>query len=194
MRAVRPAVAAGVVAMTLGLAASAQAATRDVTAGPPVERRPAGVPRDADVNAFFPRAVTVAVGDRVRWSFRGFHNVGFPARGQRPPGLVRLDPSAPVSGAVDAAGVPFWFNGQPRVDFDPRGAFPMGGNTVTGQRLVSSGLPMAEGEEEPPPFRATFRRTGTFTYVCTVHAGMRGTVRVVRRGRRIPTASAVRRA
>lgn len=111
MRHTRSIAAAGAIAAVLGGAGTASAATKDVSAGPPLERPPAGVDRDTGVDAFYPRSIAVTTADRVRFTIRGFHNVVFPARGQRPPGLVLADPANPLAGVLDAAGAPFWFNG-----------------------------------------------------------------------------------
>jgi len=192
MRASRWVGLAGTALAGLALAPAAQAATRDVTAGPPVERPPAGVPRDAEVNDFFPERTTIAQGDRVRFHIRGFHNVVFPAGGQTPPPFLAPDPANPVAGQSDAAGRPFWFNGLPRIVADPRSAFPVGGTTVDGSTLVSSGLPQEEGE--PRPFTVRFPNRGVYRYLCTVHPGMDGVVRVRARGAQIPSAARHRRA
>lgn len=183
-------VAVGGLLAVLAGGGTAAAATKDVSAGPPLERPPVGVDRDTGVNAFYPRSVAITTADRVRFTLRGFHNVVFAPRGQRAPTLLMPDPANPVAGVLDAAGAPFWFNGQPRVVVDSRSFLPTGGNRVTGTRLVSSGLPQGDN---PPPFPVSFARTGTYTYVCTVHPGMRGTVRVASRGRRVPSAAADRR-
>ncbi len=187
----RPALALGMV-LACGVSASAaHAATFDIAAGPPLQRPPAGVPSDSTVNDFYPRSVTVHTGDRVKFGFYGFHNVVFPAGGQPVPPLIVADQTALVSGVVDAAGAGFWFNGQPRLVVDQRNAFPTGGTTVDGSKLVSSGLPLSEGQ--PKPFVARFTKRGRFTFFCTVHAGMRGSVKVVPRSRRAPTAAQNRR-
>jgi plastocyanin len=144
-------------------------------------------PAQFSPNGFFRRSLTIHVGDSVRWQFRGFHTVTFPARGQRAPDLLSVDPSAPVSGVNDGAGRPFWFNGQPSFGLNLQVAAPQGGTTVTGSKLVNSGLPTAT---PPKPFTARFTRAGTFTYVCAIHPGMRGTVRVVSPRRAIPTSRA----
>jgi plastocyanin len=184
-RAVRPALALSI-ALAFGVSASsASAATFDVAAGPPLQRPPAGVPRDSTVDDFYPRSVTVHPGDRVKFGFFGFHNVVFPAGGQRVPGLIAPDQTSLVSGVVDAANAAFWFNGQPRLVLDARGAMPTGGTTVDGSKLVSSGLPLSEGQ--PKPFVARFTKRGSYTFFCTVHPGMRGTIKVVPRSRRAPT-------
>jgi plastocyanin len=184
-------VAVGGILAVLAGGGTAAAATKDVSAGPPLERPPAGVDRDTGVNAFYPRSITATTADRVRFTIRGFHNVVFAPRGQQPPGLIAADPANPVAGVLDAAGQPFWFNGQPRLQVDPRSFFPTGGNRVTGSTLVSSGIPQSENA---PPFRVSFARTGSYSYLCTIHPGMRGTVRIVRAGQRTPSAAADRRA
>ncbi len=183
---------AGAALAALAAAPVAEASSREVSAGPPVERRPPGVSRDVEANAFYPGTTTVRQGDRVRFQFRGFHNVVFPAGGAPAPDLFAFDAANRVAGATDAAGAPFWFNGQPRVIMDPRSAFPVGGRTINGRGLVSSGLPLQEGP--PKPFVARFPSRGTYTYLCTVHPGMRGRVRVVARSSSVPSADRHRRA
>jgi plastocyanin len=167
---------------------AASAATHTVFAGADGVVRNA--PKQYTPNAFFRRTVTIHVGDSVRWQFRGFHTVTIPARGRARPPLVILDASKPVTGQVDAAGVPFWFNGQPSPVFNPLVAAPQGGTTYTGRRLVNSGLPQGNA---PKPFTVRFTRAGVFPYFCAVHPGMRGTVIVRGASRRIPSEGANRR-
>jgi plastocyanin len=182
----------GAFALVLGAAvllvapAVASAATKTVQAGPfgraaIQDFRQA----QADANAFFRRTVTIRRGDRVRWRINGFHNIMFPARGDDPPGLVAADPARPVTGVNDAAGRPFWFNGQPSLIFNPLVAFRQGNQAYNGRSLRASGLPL--DEDAPPVYTLRFPRRGTFNYYCDVHAGMKGTVRVVGRGARVPT-------
>jgi plastocyanin len=190
-------VAAGVAVLVGALASAggAAAATKTVVAGPPVAKAPKGVPRDADVNLFYRKTVTIHAGDRVRWRINGFHTVTFPAKGDKPPGLALPDRARPVAGVNDAAGKPFWFNGQPSVLFNPAVAFPAGGRSYTGSQLTGSGAPLGAGA--PKPFTLRFPKTGTYRYYCAIHLGdpsMQGTVRVVPRSRRIPSAAADRRA
>ncbi len=160
-------------------AGEAAAATKTVYAGPKVR-----LPDELEFNDFYRRTVTIRQGDSVRWQFRGFHNVVFPARGRRPPPLFAADPSTPISGVVDAAGAPFFFNGQPRQIIDPRSELPQGGRTHSPSRHSGSGIPQGDTAR---PYTLRFTRRGSFGYVCTVHPGMRGRVRVVGRGARVPT-------
>ena len=66
----------------------AAAATKDVVAGPPIKKTPAGVPKDGDINQFFPSAVKVHAGDSVKFSIAGFHLINFPKKSQ-PADLLR---------------------------------------------------------------------------------------------------------
>ncbi|TMM00936.1 MAG: hypothetical protein E6G10_14635 [Actinobacteria bacterium] len=177
----RSLVAAVAVAALAVLPSLARAATYTADAG--ADGSP-GEPKQASSNAFFPRAVTVHQGDTVQWRFRGFHTVTFPAIGKQPPPLVVVDPKLPVSGQNDAAGNPFWFNGQPNVLFNRVAVTKSTTKTWSGSRVLGSGLPTGN---KPKPFLLRFRRAGTFTYYCTVHPGMKGTVRVVSIPSRAPT-------
>jgi plastocyanin len=185
------ALALAVAGLLGAFAPGAPAATKAVTAGPPVQDPPAGVPADAVTNQFFPKEVTVHRGDTVAWRFAGLHSVTFPELGQAPPSLVGPDPATPVGSLLDATGAPWWFDGGPRLVLDPDGAQPRGGAALTGRRLSGSGL--ALDGRAPKPYRLTFRRTGTFRYYCVLHPGQRGTVRVLSRTRGIPSAAADRR-
>ena len=180
------AVAIGVTALA---PAAAQAATRTVVAGPPA--KVAGIPRDGDSNAFYRRTVTIHVGDKVRWAFNGFHTVTIPAKGKKPPPFIAPDPTGTkIAGVNDAAGNPFWFNGQTRLVLTPQGAFPVGGKRYNGRKLVSSGVALGP----PKPYTIKFTKKGSFNYYCTVHDGMKGTVKVVAKGKAIPSVRANKKA
>ena len=57
--------------------------------------------------------------------------------------------------------------------------------------LENSGLPL---QGPPPPYKLKFKKKGTFGYLCVVHPGMAGKVRVVGSKRRILSARKDRRA
>ena len=172
-------------------AAPAGAATRVAEAGPYGKAAQEAFARaSAEANAYFRRVTTIRRGDTVRWDINGFHTVTFTPRGDARPSLIVPDPATPVSGATDAAGAPFWFNGQPRLILNPEAAAPQGPRTFHRGRVHNSGLP---GEGPPKPYRLKFNSTGTFRYICIVHPGMRGTVRVVGRRSSVPSAAAHRR-
>jgi plastocyanin len=190
-------IAGGAAALIAALAipATAGAATKTVEAGPfgktVQEKFFNGAAGDA--NQYFRKKVTIHRGDKVKWNINGFHSVTFVPDGEDPPGLITPDPANPVSGQVDAAGVPFFFNGQPNLNLNLLAAAPQGDATTHDpSALTSSGLPLAPGA--PPAYTLKFPKLGTYTYLCTVHPGMDAKVKVVRPGRPIPSAKKDRKA
>ena len=176
---------ASAMAVALAVPSAADAATKTVQAGPFGKVNQALFQEQfADGNAYYRKTVTIHRGDKVRWKINGFHSVTFSPEGADPPGLISPDPASPVSGAADANGAPFWFNGRPNFNLNPLAAFPQGGKRLDPGALISSGLPL---EGEPEPYTLKFPKTGTFTYVCTVHPGMEAKVKVVKPGRPIPS-------
>jgi plastocyanin len=174
-----------VAAAVLVAPAAAGAATKTVQAGPFGPKAKDFQDALGDANAYFRRTVTIHKGDKVRWKINGFHSVTFVPDGATFPALIVPDPSTPVAGVTDFAGVPFWFNGQPSLRPNPEAVLPQGGKKFDPSKLENSGLPLGEGP--PPPYSLRFNRKGTFTYVCVVHGGMQGKVRVVGRNRDIPS-------
>ena len=159
----------------------ALAATKTVSAGPNAKLAP-----ELSINDFFRQTVTIHQGDSVKWTFRGFHNVVFPAKGQKAPPFITVDPSTKYDGFADTAGAPFWFNGQPRQVVDARSGFPVGTKTYDGTKLTGSGLPQGD---TAAPYKLQFTKTGVFTYYCTIHPGMKARVKVLPKTARIPTAA-----
>ena len=168
--------------------ASAQAATKTVVAGPLKSVKGVfGGHASGDIDGFSLKTVTVHVGDRVRWKFNGFHTVTFPKKGGKDIPFVIPDPTgAKYSGINDAAGAPFWFNGQTRLVANPLGAFPQGGKTFNGSQLTGSGA--AAPGASPKPYALKFTKAGTYTYECVIHPGMKAKVKVVPKGKPIPSA------
>ncbi len=190
--ALRALTAAAAAAALLVPAAAAQAAKTPVSAGLPAAQA-AQMPENAEGNAFYPRAITVKKGGKAAFKFRGFHNVVFPAKGDQPPPLVAPDPSSPVSGATDAAGAPFFFNGQPNILPVPESVAPLGNKKITGKKLNGSGIFMGQGA--PPDYVVSFPKKGSYAYYCTIHPGMDGTVKVVgKRGKATSKRKAKRQA
>ena len=187
----RGAVLAGALVAAIAVPASASAATKTVQAGPFGGAQAQFQQSFGDANEFFRRTVTIHRGDRVRWNIFGFHTVTFVPRGDAPPGLIVPDPATPVADVRDAAGQLFWFNGQPSLRPNPLVALPQGSRTHDPGELANSGLPLGAGA--PPPYTLKFPRTGSFRYLCIVHPGMEGTVKVVKPNRAIPSARKDRR-
>jgi plastocyanin len=174
--------AASVVLLVALTSAPASALVAPVSAGPPKPPKAAHL----DFNGFFPSANRVHVGDSISFAINGFHTVSFLAKGQVPPPLIILAPSSPISGKLDGAGAPFWFNGQPSQVINPLVAAPSGGKKYAGKGFLNSGLPAPSGP--PKPFVVKFTKAGTFTFNCLVHPGMKGTVRVLPKSRPVPSA------
>lgn len=172
--------------VVLAVPAGASAATKTVAAGPPLTKAPPGVPQYADATQFFPKTVTVHAGDTVRWRFFGFHNIYFPKKGGKNAPLFVPDATRTYAGEVDPAGQPFWFNGQRQIIGNPAVAFPVGGKTETGAKVNGSGVP----QSEKFVYKLKFPKTGSFTYYCSIHPGMKATVKVVSSSTHVPSAAA----
>jgi plastocyanin len=176
---------AGVTCAALAIPAAAQAATRVVSMGTPrVAQKVLQQQYGSDVNDFFPHVTTIHVGDLVRFVPNGFHTVDIPNKGGDP--LSFIGTATPVANSVDAAGAPFWFNGQPQLSFNPALIPNKFGKVAgySGSKRVTSGLPL---QERPKPMTVNFTKKGTYTYYCNLHPGMEGTVKVLPTNKTIPT-------
>lgn len=181
------------VVAALAVPAVAQSATRTVWMGIPPDAQKTFEERlKSEVNDFFPHRTTIRVGDTVAFTPAGLHNVDIPPPGGR--GLPAIAPTGQkAAGVVDAAGAPFWFNGQDLFGFSPPMLQSQFGRSLDydGSERVNSGLPL---EERPRPMRVRFRRAGLVEYLCDLHPGMKGEIRVRRRGQAIPSPRAHARA
>jgi plastocyanin len=170
-------------AVFLVCAAGAQAATKPVLMGPPSFE-----PFEkllADPLRFFPSTITIAAGDSVAFTPRGFHNVSLPAKGADPRPFVA--PTGKTSSEPDAAGKPFWHAGRPVLGFAPQMVKLNFGRSFTynGTKGVNSGLPLAD---RPKPMVVKFTKPGSYLYFCELHPGMKGKVNVRAAGAKVPTA------
>jgi len=184
-------VAAIAVATSLALPAAAGAATKTVDMGLPLSaQRQFNQKFNVDVNDFFPHGTTIHVGDSIKFLATGFHTVDLPPKGQKAVPLV-VPAGGLVSGVNDAAGSPFWFNGQPLLGPNPQALGPGGLGkhfTYNGTQRVLSGA--FQGNGAPPPMTVKFTKVGSYTYFCDIHVGMKGVVHVVAKTARVPSAKA----
>jgi plastocyanin len=139
----------------------------------------------SDVNDFFPHGTTIHVGDKVKFVPTGFHTVEFPAKGTDPAPLAAPTGNA-IAGVNDAANQPFWFNGQPELQFNPALFADLYGKKVNydDKSRLETGLPLAA---KPKPATVRFNKAGKYTYFCNIHPGMKGIVKVLKKSKRIPT-------
>jgi plastocyanin len=172
-------------AVAFALPAGAQAKTKQMYAGPPLATAKK-LGETATANAFFPSKLTVNVGDSVSFVPAGFHTVNLPKRGDAAESLI-VPAGEKVAGAADAAGTPFWFNGQASLSLNPVFASSAYGKkfTYTGAKQVESGLPAGE---KAKPMTVKFTKAGTYKVYCDLHPGMAATVTVAKKGAKIPTA------
>jgi plastocyanin len=183
----KAALAAGLAVLVVP--AGASAATKDVDMGTPPSAQKSFQPTGSDVNAFFPSTTTIHVGDSVRFLPVGFHNLDIPKKGGKPTALIAPQGAA-LSGITDAAGAAFWFNGQQNLQFNLPALAPVGFGkkfTYTGAKGVQSGLPLVN---KPKPVTVKFSKTGSYTYYCDIHPGMKAKVNVVAKSKKVPSAKA----
>lgn len=168
--------------------ATAGAATKQVYMGTPPSAQKAVQKLNADINDFFPHGITIHAGDSIRFLPVGFHDIDFPAKGGGIVALIAPQNTKPT-GVSDAAGSPFWFNDTvPNVGFNPSlVTTQLYGKSASynGTKAVVSGLPLAD---KPKPVLVKFTKTGSYTYFCDIHPGMKGTVHVVAKSAKAPSA------
>ncbi len=133
--------------------------------GPAARNDPAN---NAINDSFYPRHLTVHVGDTVEW-IGGFHTITF-------------GPEAMIQQLEKTVFMPVpQTSGPPKLVFNPKVAFPSGGATYNGSGFVNSGvlvLNAPRNSKAPPSFKLTFTQPGVYTYDCLIHPGMDGTVTV----------------
>ena len=190
MRNQRSLVAAAGIAALLIPASAAQAATKQVTIGP--AKPLAGVPPVAFDADFYPRKITIAKGDHIRFKWTtGFGDVIHVPKGQDLPSLGVPRPDKLVADAKDAAGTPMWFNGQPNLSPNMPALMPQGGKVINGSKVVGSGLSF-EGPMKPWKVRIT--RSGTYRFGSVFHPTKQLTVKVKKSRKGVPGKKADKRA
>jgi plastocyanin len=94
-----------------------------------------------------------------------------------------------VAGASDAAGSPFWFNGQPSASVDPHLLGKAGDGKVSkGQKDVDHEA--LNAGDKPVPYTLRFPKAGRYKIYDGLHPGVVNTVTVVKKRARVPGAAA----
>jgi plastocyanin len=137
------------------------------------------------INQFLPGKVTIAAGDSVTFSSASFHSVTY---NPKPIPLLMPDPAkGTYAGLSDAAGTPFYFNGRPKLIYNPQAFGPFGPKTISPGTPASSGAMGPQGPKDPPQTATyAFPKAGVYTLFCTLHPGMKGTVVVKPAGSALP--------
>jgi plastocyanin len=179
----RLAVLVGGAVAALAVPMAAQAATKTVYMGPPPSASKQFEPLQSDVNDFFPHAITIHAGDSIAFQ-PGFHNVDLPKKGGRHGAFIAPRAGATASSVSDEAGNPFWFNGQQLFGVNLAMVAPKKRATYDGKKAVVGSVPVLG---KPYVFTVKFPKTGTYTYYCDIHGGMKGVIRVVPKAAKIPS-------
>jgi plastocyanin len=166
-----------------------QAATWDVAVGEQ-GKPPAGTPKGATLNQFFPGKLQINVGDEVTFTAFGFHTVSYMA-GKRVPPLVGPAAGATYTGITDSAGQPFYFDGQQAFSYNLAVFGPVGPKAISGKTQASTGAIFATGPKKPAKATYTFPKAGAYQLLCQVHPGMAMSVVVKPKGAAVPSAEDV---
>ena len=187
----RKLIAAVAVGAAFAVVGPAGAATWQVFLGEQA-KPPAGTPKGATLNAYFPAVLQINVGDKVTFTSRGFHTASYRG-GSRPAPLFIPDPTkGTYDGINDSAGTPFFFNGLTKLIYNVSAFGPSGGTTVPGKGLVSSGVIVPGRNGKPVSKTFTFTKTGTFKVLCLIHPKMSGNVVVKATGAAVLPVAAVK--
>jgi|tagenome__1003787_1003787.scaffolds.fasta_scaffold20597974_1 plastocyanin len=181
---------AAVVVLVLAAPATAGAKIWTAYAGSPTTKAPTGTPKQASLNLFFPSTLKIHQGDSVRVKNNEFHTASILAKGQKFPSPFAPDPSGGTYNVGnDAAGNPFYFNGKPKLIYNPAVFGPVGGTTIKDTKEHSSGIfGKALGR---PAVTYKFTRRGSYTLLCLIHPGMKAKITVASKKSRVQSNAAV---
>jgi plastocyanin len=181
--------AAAAVAL-LAVPATAGAKTWTAWAGSPVAKAPSGTPKQGELDQFFPSTLKIHQGDSVRVKNNEFHTASFLAKGQKYPAPFAPDPAGGTYQIPnDAAGNPFYFNGKPKLLYNPAVFAPVGNTTISDTKEHSSGVYGKALGKAAVTYK--FTRRGSYTLICLIHPGMKAKVTVEPKARKVPSTAAV---
>lgn len=172
------------------LALAGPAAAHDWTAHVGEQAKaPAGTPKSATLNAFFPGKITINAGDKVTFRSRGFHTVTY--LGGKPAPALFVPDGSTYAGIADSTGAAFFFNSLPKLTYNVSAFAPSGGTVVDGSQPVSAGLLVPGEDGKPAKATLSFPKPGTYKLVCLIHPGQEMTVVVKAKGARVAKPAAV---
>ena len=131
-------------------------------------------------------------GGKVAFKFAGLHNVVFAPKGEPCGPVPRARPRAPGRGVPRTRRAPTcWFNGAAGLVHRPAHVIPSGDKVIDGKALDTSGI--FQGQGAPPDYVVSFPEAGPYAYLCTIHPGMKGTVKVLPGSAKAPSRPRTRR-
>ena len=138
---------------------------------------------EAEINEFGPSDITISAGDAVTWTVLGPHSIAFNATEDARPILAKGSDGTVSLNTKAATPAPEGAPGQtpPGPDSPPvEEPTLIDAGEWDGQGFHSSGLILSFGPGDPgySAYKLTFTTAGTYTYICTVHPDMEGTVTV----------------
>jgi plastocyanin len=176
-------VAAGLIATQLASAGHSQATSWTVYVGEQA-KAPAGTPKMTSLNQFFPGRLIVNAGDKVTFSSVGFHTATY-LGGKPLPGFLGPAKGEVYEGPMDAAGQPFFFDGEQKFAYNAALFAPSGPKVIAG-KPANSGLIVTDNPKKPVTATYAFPKTGQFKLLCLIHPKMETTVVVRPKGAALP--------
>ncbi len=168
----------------LALAGSSQNATYTVWVGEQT-KPPAGTQKQVSLNQYFPGQLTIAAGDKVMFSSFGFHTVTYLA-GRPFPAFLGPAKGGVYQGPADAAGKPFFFDGEQKFEYNAPLFGPSGPKVIAG-KPTNSGILVAQNPKKAATATYTFPKVGKYKLVCVVHPHMGAVVVVKPKGATVLT-------
>ena len=166
-------IAALVALAALAVAGPAGAATWQVYLGEQA-KPPAGTPKGATLNAFFPAALRSTPATRSCSRARRFHTATLPRRDcARAACSCPTRRRAPTPGSTTRPGRRSTSTALPKLIYNPAVFAPAGGNDDHGEGLRVERCALAAARRQAGRARRyTFPKAGAFKLICTVHPGM----------------------
>jgi plastocyanin len=171
----------------LVFAGAANAGTWTVNVGEQT-RPPAGTPKGATLNQFFPGRLQVNAGDKVTFKSFGFHTVSYlGGKTQGPPPFMPDPQKALYEGITGADGAEFYFNGMMKFVYNVAIFGPYGPKMVSGRVPTSAGAVFSPNNKRPGTATYTFPKFGQYAILCLIHPGMKMIVDVKAKGATVQT-------
>jgi plastocyanin len=179
-----------VVGVALVIAAPADAATWQAWLGEP-SQPPSSAAKGAELNQFFPRAIKVHTGDKIRYSTLAFHTVTYLGAANAGPPIMPDPSGAKYAGIKDASNSSFWFEGLAKFIYNTQVFGPVGTPAVRPGGIHSAGV-VAASDSGLGNATLSFPKAGTYKLICLLHPGMTQTVTVKPKKAKVDTKIAVR--